>query len=185
MPHVHNCKSEHFVPQKAALADPQIPSPQTIELGALPIKLVMAEKTVRTKLARFTENQLRDALNETWLRRVELEKAAAAITEEILSRTILEHFPQAHSATLVEDNSHDSPHGHLYTIMTADGTILVRGDDQNWHNHPLAPQIDEYIYDLYPLIVSKFTYDKNRQKRLYTFSLRNDTQDPDSSSNPA
>jgi len=134
---------------------------------------VNTPNTVRTKLAKHTVPKLVEALDDAWLRRRVLEEAAAQIGAELISRIVEQHVPGAYQVVLTEDHSHDAPHAHLKTILARDGTPLLMGMGDEWHDLHWTSTVDEYVYDIYLIAPSVFVRNDNSQKYGYDFEPKN------------
>jgi len=73
-----------------------------------------------------------DALQESW---------------ETLRRVVVGMYATAHIVNIYVDDSHDEPHGHIHTILDADGTVLADARGEWWQAVNETIVIDEAAYD--------------------------------------
>lgn len=118
----------------------------------------------------YTDEQLRDMLDNVWLHRMEIEKTAAQITETLIFRELKKQFPTVHTVTLMEDTSHDGPHGHFSSCADKHHETLIASNSEKWNDLPISYAVDEYAYDLYPLVSTRFEYNPETNKREYVFT---------------
>lgn len=126
-----------------------------------------AEKR-NARRAMFSDKTVEDVLEmneDAWKARSASTEVVVAATEELLARTVLQHFPTAVLVTLYEDVSHDAPHGHLERIEDVNGHVLILGTSDTWHDLSWSQEVDEYVWDLHHLDRDGFVLDGNRRRR--------------------
>jgi hypothetical protein len=86
---------------------------------------------------------------------------AGIAIEETIARIILEQFPTAVAVIVVEDSSHDDPHGHVGPIIDENGDCLLDGRTDAWHDLEWTSEVDDLAWDLHYLARPIFTEDKS------------------------
>lgn len=69
--------------------------------------------------------------------------------EELIARLVLVALPEAHTIQLVEDISHDDPHGHVGKIFDVNHALLADGFSDEWHNLDWTHEVDEAAWDFH------------------------------------
>lgn len=128
----------------------------TSTLPGKPVDHVAGEEYDKRVTARIPYSAVGDADLEAnqdryWTERIANTKTIVALTEEQLSRIVLENIPEAVEIVLYEDRSHDAPHGHALHVVDASGKVLMEGTGDDWHDAGWTADVDEYIWDIYNL----------------------------------
>lgn len=85
-----------------------------------------------------------------------LNDASVALTDEHLARLVSSNVPGAFDVVLVEDTSHDAPHGHVHSVRDTAGRTLLDGRSDEWHDLPWTGDVDEDVFDLFHLAREDF-----------------------------
>lgn len=87
---------------------------------------------------------------------------AGIAVEESICRIIAKHIPEASIIVIVEDSSHDSPHGHIQHILDKEQNILADGGSDEWHDLDWTGEVNDLAWDLHylasPLFVTHRGY---------------------------
>ena len=133
-----------------------------------------------------TNDYLVEAYEETWASRDEISSVAAVIAEEMLIRALEELFPEGVlEVHLYEDKTHGSPHGHVLRVIDVNGETIVEGTSEVWHDTSGTSEIDELASEIYQLVPTCFSYDKEENARMHVIPVERDlrTKHADSFSN--
>lgn len=122
----------------------------------------------RNKYSTLDEADMSAFYDKMWLQRKEATKAIIALTEEMISRMVKQHLPEAAEIVLYEDHSHDEPHAHVKHIVDHSGAILIEGVSDEWHDLPWSNETDELVWDLYHLDRTGFIREQNGKYRRIT-----------------
>jgi hypothetical protein len=144
------------------------PSPRSMPAEAVhSLHDYQAEKRAARR-AMFASKDIDDIVEfneDAWKARTSATDVIVAVTEELIARLVLEHFPKAHAIVLYEDTSHDAPHGHLEKIVDVEGNVLILGSSDEWHDFAWAQEADEYIWDLHHLDRDGFVFEEQKRRR--------------------
>lgn len=86
-----------------------------------------------------------------WKNYTEARNAAALACHSKLAEIISQHYPEAQTIILYEDRSHDAPHGHLEGILDVNGSLIISGTSDEWHELDWSADADDLIWDTYHL----------------------------------
>lgn len=92
--------------------------------------------------------------------------------EESIARVILSHFPAAHRIEVIEDVSHDAPHGHVGKVFDEFHTVLVDGLSDEWYDLEWAKAVDEKAWDFYYYASSIFSGSNDAGQKSYLIPSR-------------
>lgn len=113
---------------------------------------VQAQRAAKRRvLALLSDDELCDLEDPVPADAVTVIPLAGIAIEETLARIISEQFPEAVAVIIVEDNSHDDPHGHVGTIIDSNGDTLMDGRTDTWHDLEWTDEVDELAWDLHYL----------------------------------
>jgi hypothetical protein len=110
--------------------------------------------TNRARYSHLTQEDLDKENDTAWHNKTLAIEAIVAIAEELLVRTISNKYPHANKIILVEDKTHDSPHGHVGEIRDSQDLLIIDGRSEEWHDLDWTSDIDDLVWQLY-------TYGKN------------------------
>lgn len=82
---------------------------------------------------------------------------AGIAIEESICRIIAKHIPEARVVVIIEDTSHDSPHGHIQYILDKEQHILMDGGSDEWHDLDWTNEANDLAWDLYYIASPLFT----------------------------
>lgn len=119
----------------------------------------------RTNYINIDEADMSAVYDQMWVKRKEATQAIIALTEEMISRMVKQHIPDAVEIVLYEDHSHDEPHAHVKHVVNNSGIILIEGTSDEWHELSWGNDIDELVWDLYHLDRTGFIRENNTKYR--------------------
>lgn len=101
--------------------------------------------------------RLEESLEQAWRRRLDADRDITAALEALIATRVAQAMPDASAVLFYEDRSHDAPHGHIRAVCAEDGTVLLAGTGDEWHDLAWTHEIDELVFDLFTVDRARFS----------------------------